>query len=75
MHEFETERSNIASLLLAPSYGFKTTGAPAVSDAARVDAGAQLMITPALSIEGGFTGYFAGRGTSVGGTGSVKLRF
>ena len=75
VHEFETERSNTASFLLAPGYGFKTTGAPAVSDAARVDAGAQLMITPALSIEGGFTGYFAGRGTSVGGTGSVKLRF
>ena len=61
--------------MLAPGCNFKTTVAPAVSDAARVDAGAQLMITPAWSIEGGFTGTFAGRGTSVGGKGSVKLRF
>jgi len=76
VHEFDTARTLSADFFnSAPGYRWTTNGAPAVSDAARLDLGAQLSITPALSIEGNFIGYFSGGGTAVGGQGFVKYRF
>lgn len=75
VHEFDAKRTVSAEFLSAPGFRWNVNGAPAVEDAARLDLGAQLNITPALAVEGNFIGYFASRGTAVGGMGTLKYRF
>lgn len=72
VHEFETKRDLTSSFLAAPGFLFTTRGAPAVQDAARIDAGAQLNIMPGLAVSGNFAAQLSGRGTAIGGTGAVK---
>ena len=74
-HEFNTDRTIDASFLALPGSGFTVAGTPAVSDAARITAGAKLDITNAVAIYGSFDGAFSGNGALYGGKGGVRVTF
>jgi uncharacterized protein with beta-barrel porin domain/membrane-associated phospholipid phosphatase len=71
-HEFSTDRSVNATLLALPGSNFTVYGAPAVSDAARVQAGVKLNINQSLGVYAGFDGSFSGSGNSYAGKGGLR---
>jgi uncharacterized protein with beta-barrel porin domain len=74
-HEFDTDRMIRASFSALPGSGFTVAGTPAVSDAARITAGAKLDLTNAVAIYGSFDGAFSGNGNLYGGKGGVRVTF
>ena len=72
-HEFSTDRKIDASLLALPGSGFTVSGAPAVSDAARVTTGVKLDISNAVALYAAFDGAFSGSGNLYSGKGGVRV--
>ena len=72
-HEFNTSRRIGASLVSLPGSGFTVSGAPAVSDAARVVAGAKLDITNMVAVYAAFDGAFSGSGNFYSGKGGIRI--
>ena len=75
VHEFESTRAINAAFLAAPNFAFGVRGAAAAEDAARVDAGLSMRLSPRFCLYGNFVGMFSGAGTTVGGVGGVKYSF
>ncbi len=71
LHEFDTDRGVDSFLTQSPAAAFAPDGASALSDAAKVDAGARLDLTETIGVYGFFQGEFAGRGQSLAGFGGL----
>jgi uncharacterized protein with beta-barrel porin domain len=73
VHEFEPTRDVTASLTLLPVGTFTAEGARAASDAARIEAGSNLIVTKGVSWFGTFIGEFSNRGSSYSGNGGLRV--
>ena len=72
-HELDPVRSIDAAFISAPGFDFIINGAAAVTDMARIDAGARLKVTRDVEVFGVFQGDFAPSGRSVAGSGGVRV--
>src|SRR5262249_11980424 len=73
VHEFEPNRTIVPTFISAPGVPFVIEGARAMVDAAKVDAGAKLLLSSTVSVFGNLTGEFSPRGNSVIGSGGLKF--
>jgi len=73
MHEFEPYRTINPSFIAAPGFNFVINGATAARDAARVDAGWNVVVTRNLGLFTNFDGEFSPRGSAYSGSGGFKV--
>lgn len=72
-HELDPVRSIDAAFISAPGFDFINYGAAAVTDMARIDAGARLKVTRDVEVFGVFQGDLAPSVRSVAGSGGVRV--
>ncbi|HEY6256991.1 MAG TPA: autotransporter outer membrane beta-barrel domain-containing protein, partial [Xanthobacteraceae bacterium] len=75
VHEFKPTRQINAFLNTVPGTAFTVDGARAASDAAKLDLGAQLLLSRNVAFVTSFNGEFSGRGQTYAGTGALKVRW
>ncbi len=74
-HEFSTDRRDTAYFLSLPGSAFTIDGASAAADAARLNAGFKLDVSPNVAVFASFDGEFSARGDIYAGTGGIKIRW
>ena len=73
VHEFKPNRAINASFIALPGAAFTVDGPRAASDAARIDAGAKLAITPNAWLFASFDGEFSNRSQSYAGKAGARI--
>lgn len=72
-HEFNPDRSLDSFLTLSPAAKFTVEGAPAASDAARINTGVKLDMNETVALFGYFSGEFSDRTQGYAGNGGLKV--
>jgi outer membrane autotransporter protein len=72
-HEFNPDRSLDSFLTLSPAARFTVEGAPAASDAARINAGVKLDMNDTVALFAYFDGEFSDRTQGYAGNGGLKV--
>jgi outer membrane autotransporter protein len=72
-HEFNPDRSLDSFLTSSPAATFSVDGAPAASDAARVNAGLKVDVNDTLAVYTYFDGAFSDRSQGYAGNGGLKI--
>ncbi len=75
VHEFMADRPVAAALLAVPAASFTVAGASAARDAARLDAGARLVLGNGVTLSASATGEFSDRSRSYGATASLRANW
>jgi uncharacterized protein with beta-barrel porin domain len=73
VHEFDTQRSLIASFVAAPDFPFKVMGASPSSDSALTALDARLPLNGNVALVANFTGRFSDKETAVGAYGGLQM--
>ena len=73
VHEFKPDRAINPFFIALPASAFTVDGPRAASDAARIDAGAELAINPNAWLFASFDGEFSGRSQSYAGKAGAKM--
>jgi uncharacterized protein with beta-barrel porin domain len=75
VHEFSTTRQITASLSAIPGSTFTVDGASAGRDAAKIDLGSRLVLSPTAALFGSFNSEFSNAGRSYAGTAGLTISF
>lgn len=75
VHEFKPERSIEASFIAIPGAAFSAEGARAVSDAARIEAGATLSLSRSAALFASLSSELSDRSQSIAAQGGVRMNW
>ena len=73
VHEFDPDRDLNSFLTLSPAATFSADGAPAASDAARINAGLKVDVNDTVALFTYFDGAFSNRSQGYAGNGGLKI--